>query len=1022
MQWLAEVSVRRPVFTWVLSLALMVFGLVGLAGMPVEKYPDLQLPVVSVTTVLPGASPTLVEREVSARLEESLSTLSGVERLESQSIEGLSVVVVQFTLSRDANAGAQEVRDRVSRVLGSLPPGTRTPQVESFSVNGAPVLTLAVRGDAPLATLTDVATRTVRRALEGVDGVGDLSVAGGRARRVQVQADLARMDALDVSHAELAAALSGANVEAPAGALEQGARQVPLRVRARMDSATAVGAVPVGRRGGGVVRVRDVASVVDGPEPAASTARVDGEDAVLISIRKRAGANTVALVARVRERLAEARASLPADVRVEVVRDESVPVRNALHAVREHLVLGALLAALTVLLFLRDARSTLIAALAIPTSVVATFAAMRAAGLNLDTVSLLGLTLAVGIVIDDAIVVLENIARTLRDRDLAPAEAALVATREIGLAVLATTLSLVAVFLPVAFMDGVIGRFFRAFGLTMSFSILVSLGVALSLTPMLSARWLKRDALPAHDHEGVTERAYLRALRWAMAHRGAVVAGLLVVLGSTIPLARAVPGTLLPLEDDGRFEVTLRASPGTSLAQSTVLVDRVSRVVRAQPGVVRTVASAGAAEGDASGRGPHEASVYVQLAPAEDRARPQSAVMSDVRRALAAQFPSLQVFVGAVSDFGTSGADAANVQFVLRGRSLAKLQTYAEQLLAASRRLPGTSDHTLSSAPPTPEHQLLPDRLRAAERGVSVEALAATVQLATASPRLATLEDDGQTVPVHLALDPAWRSDPARILGITVRADDGARVRLGALVDVREGDGVGVIRRVGRERQVTLSLNTGPGVSEAGVVEALTRAAEGLHMEPGHRVETAGNAREMERAATSFAGAVVLSLVLMYLVLAAQFESWLHPVTILLSLPLTVPFALLSLWAAGDSLNIFSALGLLVLFGIVKKNAILQVERMRQLQEAGVPRAEAILRANAERLRPILMTTLAFVAGMVPLLFSSGAGSGTNRTIAVTVMGGQTLVLVLSLLATPVAYSLFDDLQSRLRRERAKAH
>jgi HAE1 family hydrophobic/amphiphilic exporter-1 len=610
-----------------------------------------------------------------------------------------------------------------------------------------------------------------------------------------------------------------------------------------------------------------------------------------------------------------------------------------------------------------------------------------------------------------------------------PEAAAISATREIGLAVLATTLSLVAVFLPVAFMSGIVGRFLGSFGLTMSFAIMVSMVVAFSLTPMLAARWLAPRAqgpgdashaqsthLP-HGEPSWLDRGYERVLRACLAHPKAVTVVVLLTLASTVPLGARVPSAFLPSEDEGRFELSLRLPPGASLDATRLAVERVARTIRSWDGVAHTLTTVGSPEGDAVSRGSHEASVYVALRPHSERTRGQREVMQQARTLLAQADPAWTTFVGPVGEFGASGPDAATVQYVLRGPDVTALNRYAQALLADARRIPLTIDHGINVAPASPEIVLRVDRGRAADRGVSVPELVATVQaLTTESPVATMIDERGERYAVVLQLDAATRRNVTRVQLATVRNDEGERVALSEVTTAQPGTGPSSVVRLNRQRQVTVYMNVLPGGSEGEVLARLREAEARLHMAPGYRGEPAGNSQELEKTGRAFMVAVSLSLVFMYLVLAAQFESWLLPLVILLSLPLTVPFALLTQWLAGDSLNLFSALGLLVLFGIVKKNSILQIDHIRQLEREGRSRTEAIALGSRDRLRPILMTTLAFVGGMVPLVFSAGPGSGTNRTIGVIIMGGQTLSLALTLLATPVAYQGMERLRERLTR------
>jgi HAE1 family hydrophobic/amphiphilic exporter-1 len=1022
MHTLAAVAVRRPVFTWVLSFAVIALGVAAFRGLGLERYPDVNMPYVTVTTLSPGLSASQVEREVSQRLENALGSIAGLRRLDSTSQEGLSIVLAEFELSRPASAAAQDVRDRVARIVSELPPSARPPQVEAFNPNASPVVLLALRSSAggpDLDTLSSLARKELRRGLQTVSGVGEVRLLGERRQQLRVSVSPEQLDAFDLTAAEVRDALLRENLDAPGGDVVAGRKTVMLRLDARARTTKELAAIAIAQRGQRVVRLGDVATLETTSAVPDSVASVSGEPALLLAVLKQSGANTVAVADAVQEAVVDLQARLPAGAVLEVVRDESLPVRASLHAVEEHLVLGAVFAAAVVLVFLRSWRATLIAALAIPTSVIGTFAAVKALGLTLNMMTLLGLTLAVGIVIDDAIVVLENIARVMGQRRGDGKTAALEATREIALAVLATTLSLVAVFLPVGLMTGVVGKFLAAFGLTMSVSILLSMGVAFTLTPMLCARWLREADVPKHHEAGTLERAYERVLRWALGRPGWVLAAAAVTVLSTVPLLVVVPKTFLPTEDEGRFEVFVRLPEGTSLDATRLEVRRLGAALRTLDGVERTVEMVGSPRGDASGRGPHEATLYVTLRGAGRQAE----TMQAARALLAGPAERLgaTVFVGAVNDLGSAGPDGAPVQYVLSGPDLDVLDAFAQRLLDEARRLEGTSDHSTSRPRPATQLAVRVDRALAQEAQVSHAAIGDALVLASREGLPLGSVDDaaGQALEVRFGVELPLESPEATVRRLTVRSATGERLTLGSLASLSMEPGPAQIRRVGRSRQVTVSMNVAPGVSEAGVVEALDEASARLGLPPGVRVEVLGNAKELERSLAAFLEAIVLSLLFMYLVLAAQFESWLHPLVILASLPLTVPFAMLSLLVFGQTVNVLSLLGVLVLFGIVKKNAILQVDHALSLERAGLPRREALVRGSLERLRPILMTTLAFVAGLVPLVVSSGPGAGTNRAIAVGVMGGQTLSLLLTLVATPVLHELVERLREAWAKRRA---
>ena len=1081
MQWLAEICVRRPVFTWVLILGLVVVGISSMGGLGVDRFPNIDVPIVVVTTVLPGASPEQVEREVSEPLEEVINTVSGIDELRSNSYEGLSVVVARFVLEKDIDVAAQEVRDRVNRVVSSLPDGIDQPRVERVDPGAAPVMTIAVLSDRSRREVTSFADTRVRRLIESLDGVSGVTVIGGEEREIEVRIDPARLTSYGLTARDVQRALATENVELPGGDVQEGARTLQLRVLGRVTDPATFGALPLATRDGRTIRIADVADVIDGTEEPSSAGTLDGQSVVLVQIRKQSGTNTVAVVDMLRERVAEIRRELPPAYRIEIVRDESEFIRNSVHAVEEHLVVGGLFAALVVLFFLWNGRSTVIAALAIPTSIISTFTLLRWMGLTLNSMTLLALTLAVGIVIDDAIVVLENIVRWVEEKGESPRRAAVLATREIGLAVLATTLSLVAVFLPVAFMAGIMGRFMASFGFTMSFAIMVSLVVSFTLTPMLSSRWLKGSVKPSKEREDgpyrdaddtetrrraeleakagdvhveelpdpapgprreereelrewmrgtrvvpgdhlhaearrglyrYVERSYLWLLAFVMRHRWLSAIAMVVTLASIVPIGRAVPKNFLPVDDESRFEISMRATEGTSLAQTQIIAERIARDVRALPGAAHTLVTVGSPPGDASGRGPNQASIFVTLVPPTERAASQVQLIGTVRDEVLPRYEAehLRTIVSPVNAFGGGGADSAAIQYVLRGPDLEHLATYSQGVLDAVRDIPGVVDADVSLVTGRPAYEVHIDRARAADLGVSITDIATALRLVVGGVEVGTYSEGGETYDVRVRAEAEARMDPARIALVTVPTSRGGSVRLSDVASITPGEGPASIQHLARQRQVTVYCNVAPGFSEADVITAFQQAFDAQEPQPGYRAQLTGRSRELARAGQSFLFAIFLSFVFMYLVLAAQFESWIHPVTILLSLPLTVPFALLSLLVLGQSLNIFSALGILVLFGVVKKNSILQVDHTRELRRKGLSRADAIMVGNRDRLRPILMTTVAFVAGMIPLVASSGAGSGTNRAIGSVILGGQTLALLLTLIATPVVYSWFDDL------------
>ncbi len=1063
---LAEICVKHPVFATMLTGCLLVLGILSFSGLGVDLYPKVDFPMVSVTTMLRGAGPEEVETTVTKPIEEAVNTISGIDELRSQTIEGVSRVTVMFTLERPVDVAAQDVRDRVSAIMGMLPPEIEPPIIERMDPDAAPVMSVTLSSATrSLREITEVADKQIKQRLETVNGIGQVIIAGGRRREIHVNLDGAKLSSYGITVDQVRDALQRENVEIPGGKIEQGKSELSLRVMGRVDVPREFGDIIVARQGNALLRISDLGSVEDGyEEPVRSLSRLDGRDAVTLLIRKQSGTNTVKIIALCKQHLERLKAALPADLQLQIIRDQSIFINASVRAIEEHVILGGILASLVVLLFMRNLRSTLIAAVAVPTSVISTFFLMRVMDFTINSWTMLALMLSVGIVIDDAIVVLENIFRYIEEKGYAPIPAAIEATKEIALAVVATTLSLVVIFVPIAFMTGITGRFMHSFGITMAFSILVSMFIRCTLTPMRSSRVLKPMARriaaepaaaepgtvdPANPEAGARhaggrrlskdtgfyawiDRHYTRMLGWSLAHRWALVAVAVVLFLSMFPIYQTIGKEYFPRDDQDEFAITIKTAEGTSIEGTDEVLRKMEAEIWKQRGIRHVLTSI-----NSSRRGTvTDADIYVRLIPLSERTfnwlnpahvyryltmeHPerkyftQFEVMADTRRALR-QFPGVRAGVSTISGFSSGGRGSGEIEFNLRGPDLEQLATIASGAMEVMKKAPGLIDVDSSLNLGYPELRVRVDRDRAADLGVRVGDVASALRTqVSGEERITRFKDLDDQYEVRLRVLAQNRRDAESVSQLMIPSSKLGQVRLESVAAIHRGLGPATIDRFNRARQITVSCNLETGKSMEEGIRDVRNAIDSMGMPAGYDYRIAGRARRMEETIVAFGMAFLLSMVFMYMILASQFDSFIHPITIMSAIPICIPFAMLSLMATGRTLNMRSALGILLLFGIVKKNGILQVDFTNVLRRQGYERDEAIMEANRARLRPILMTTISIIAGLIPAALSKGPGSAQNTAIAISVIGGQTFCLLLTLLLTPVLYSLFDDLE-RLR-------
>jgi HAE1 family hydrophobic/amphiphilic exporter-1 len=876
-----------------------------------------------------------------------------------------------------------------------------------------------------LRTLTEIADKQIARVIQTVNGVGEVSIAGGRAREIHIVVDIEKLNSYGLSITEVRDAIVAENVEIPGGTIEQGKGQLLLRTLGRVDASEDFNNIVVATKSGTPIRVSDIGHAEDSFERPTSGVWLGDDPAVMLDVRRAMGENTVAVIEGVRARLETVRQSLPPSVSITVIRDDSRFIYASIASLEEHLIFGSLFAAIVVMIFIRNLRAVIIAALAIPASIIASFTLMDVMGFTLNNMTLLAITLAVGIVIDDAIVVLENIFRFIEEKGCTPFEAAMQGTGEVALAVMATTLSLVVIFVPIAFMNGYAKRYINPFGWTMAFAIMVSMLVSFTLTPMLSSRFLKLSDAAADrktKERGFfhwLDQWYARHVNWALDHPGIIVGVSVVTVLLTLPLDRLVGREFVPDEDMGEWTVHLDTPEGTSLEGTSEIAFKVLKELNGIEGVAQIEPSVGVSGMVASS--PTHIHFLCQALPLEERSNTQAEIVTEMRRRLAA-YPSYRPSITSRNALGSGeGVGGFAIAANILGPDLDQIAEYSKRALAAAERLPSLTDVKIGLNVSNPEVHVAVDRKRAADLGVRMATIGSTLRLAVAGDDELSFYKEGQErYPVKVRVLEAQRRDIEEIGRLTVPSPNGP-VRIDNLAAVTRGLGPTTLQRSNRQFTVNMVADVAPGHALDEASNDVRRMLGDLGMPSTMSYRLQGQTKILDETTANLIMAIALAMIFVYMVLASQFESFLQPIVIMLVLPIAVPFALFTLWITGRTLNLWSALGMLLLLGIVKKNSILQVDYANVLRARGVPLREAIVEACRTRLRPILMTTTAIIAGLVPTALGIGIGGTGRAAIAVTIIGGQALCLFLTLLLVPVAYVKFDGLERALVGDRARA-
>jgi hydrophobe/amphiphile efflux-1 (HAE1) family protein len=1033
MAWI-DIFIRRPVLTWMLTLSLVVFGVLGFVRLGVDQYPKMDLPRVNVSSVLEGASPEVIEEDVTEVLEEQLNTISGVKRLESRSRQGLSSISVEFELGTDLDAATQDVRDRVARARWELPKELEPPVVEKLDISGFPIMWLPIMTERSQVDASEYVKDQIKPKVETVPGVAGIEVFGRMDRQIRIWLDGDALRARGLAVTDIMAALRREHVERPGGIVEGDWIEFAVKTAAEYATVEELADMVIAYEDGAPVRLRDVARVKDGSEDVRAFARYDGGPAVGIGITKQSDGNTVAIANEVLRRVHELQKTLPADMQFkegEGVADFSRSIREAVEEAIFSLWFGALLATLTVFVFLRRFRPTLVVGLAIPVSLIATFGFMWLFDYTLNTMTLLALTLAVGVVIDDAIVVLENIERH-REAGLSSREAASKGTREIAFAATAATVSVAAVFVPVVFVTGMLGNFLGEFGATVATAVLLSLVVALTLTPMLAAR------IPPpkeREHRSIyyvfdrwlhaLETNYKRILDWSLAHRGITLAIAAMSLISACGLSTQLGAEFFPPADVGRFFVSIETPPGSTPENTLAALKLDEEWVLAQPEVAGAFAGVGFAGPD-GGQDPTRGIMFVMLKSRGDRERDVHEIIDEGRRVLGG-IPGQKVRLSDMSGMSMSSESGQFEVELIGNLEIEELAAVGDRFIAELAAKGGFVDLNQSLKLGRPELRVIPDREKAAALGVDADQLATTVQAMIGGMDVGTFNEAGNRYDIRVRLEEADRRDPDSILGLYVRTKQGGTMELRNLVRVEKGAAPSTITRVDRQRAVKISANLqgkdlGKALADARKVAAAT-LPEGVRFTPS------GGTEEFEKSFRGLLFAMGLGILVIYMVLAAQFESLVHPLTVMLALPLAMVGAVAGLLVMkglgrpGMTLNLFSMIGIILLFGLLTKNSILLVDYANQLRERGLDKVEAMRRAAPVRMRPVLMTAIAMIFGAAPAALGIGPGAETRSPMAMAAMAGMISSTALTLLVVPVFYLTLDDgvawLKGRLRRREA---
>lgn len=1021
--WISDVSIRRPVFAVMIIGALVVLGWISLGRVGVDLFPKVEFPVVSVTTMLEGSSPEAIESDITDPIEEQVNTTSGIESLSSTSAEGMSQVVIQYELDENVDVKAQDVRDKVALARANLPQDAEQSIVQKVDPDAQPIMSVMIAGDLPIRDLTHFADKTVKERLQRISGVGSIDLVGGRMREVRIWLDAVKMRAYGVTADDVAAAIRREHAEIPGGRLEAegGLSEFSMKTKGEVSTVEGFRNILVAfRQDGAPTTIGDVARVEDGMEDERSYAELNGKRGVSLEIRKQSGRNTVEVARAIRQELDEVRKIAPESVNIETARDTAVFIEGSAADVFVDIQLGIVLVIAVTLAFLLSIRATLIVAVAMPTSLIATFFSFYMMDFTINMMTLMALSLAVGLLVDDAIVVLESIYRKLEE-GLPPMQAAAEGTAQVGLAVLAATFSICAVFVPIAFMEGVVGRFFFQYGLAITFSVLVSLLVSLTLTPMLCSRVLKPGETDPEGYNRVArffddaynslDRFYGKVLGWALDARWVVVLVAIFSLFLAVFVARTIPMAFDSRADRAEFLATVELPFGAGMEETRIVASRVAHAISG----VREVRTVFYTIGSDTQQSVNKASFYVGLTGKDERNESFIPIMDETRLAMQRAAPEAKhISLADVPWISGGGFADYAMMYVLQGPDLVVLEEKANQVVARMRQSPLFADTKTSYDSGKPEVQVQVDRRRAADLGVPVRALAETVRATVGGMKAGSFEEFGQRYDVRVRLEENQRDDISKLSLIQVRAANGSLIDISNVARFDVAEGPAQIERQNRARRIAILANNPEGAALGPASAEVEKYLSELDLPEGYSWSAEGRSKRMKETGAAIGFAFMLALIALYMILASQFNSFAQPAIIMLSAPLSFAGAFIALKISGQEMTMFSQISLLALMGLVMKNGILLVDYTNQLREAGATAREAALKAGPVRLRPVLMTQIATICGLIPVALSTSQGAEFRNAMGILVIGGLISSTALTLVVVPVAYTLMEDARSRI--------